>query len=321
MKKIIIMIALVFIFIVIIYVYKSNNQPGDYSDSITWDGLERTYRIHVPPLHNNSANPMPLVIALHGGGGTGKHMEKLTLGGFNTLADREGFVVLYPDGIEKHWNDGRDDVNYRSHREKIDDVGFISALIDRLAGELNIDGNRIYSTGISNGALMSYRLACELPEKVAAVAPVAGAMPLNLSSHCLPLRPIPMLIINGKDDPLVPWEGEESHFGPHKAGRRLTIPDTVEYWVALNNCSPSPAFFLLPDTDPQDGTRVRQEIYSGCREETEVILYAIEGGGHTWPGGYQYLPEILVGKTSKDMDANMVIWAFFKSLESKAKVN
>jgi len=126
---------------------------------------------------------LPLVIVLHGGGGTGEDQVKLTEGGLNTLADKEGFIVVYPDGFDKHWNDGRsgEETGYRTQEENIDDVGFISSLISYFIKELNIDPKRVYVTGMSNGAMMSYRLACELTEKIAAVAPVAGNMPQNLS--------------------------------------------------------------------------------------------------------------------------------------------
>ena len=291
----------------------SNGQVGDHTDSIVWDGLERTYLIHIPSFYDR-IKPMPLVIALHGGKGTGKDMIKLTRGSFNTLADKEGFIVVYPDGIEKNWNDGRLEMKFlsRAHRENIDDVGFISVLIDRFAKELNIDKKRVYVTGISNGALMSHRLACELSENITAIAMVAGAIPKNKTYTSLPSSPISVLVINGINDPLTPWEGREIGGRLKKLGVVLSIPETVKFWVTHNQCSSSPIITLEPDKDPRDGTRVRQEVYGQGNEGTEVILYAIEGGGHTWPGGYQYLPECIIGKTSKDIDANEVIWNFFK---------
>lgn len=269
-------------------------------------GLNRTYRLHIPLSHDRN-NPVPLVIALHGGGGTGYNMEKLSRRGFNTLADREGFVVVYPDGIEKSWNDGR-------IGKEIDDVGFISTLIDRLIKEYNIDPKRIYVTGMSNGAIMSYRLACELTEKIAAIAPVAGNMPQNIYPSCSPSMPISVLAINNANDPLVPFAGGNitGPFGFKKLGKVLSTYDTIGFWVNNNNCSASPVITQEPDTDPKDGTRVRKEVYGNGKNRTDVILYVIEGGGHTWPGGYQYLSERLIGKTSKDINANEIIWDFFK---------
>jgi polyhydroxybutyrate depolymerase len=119
-------------------------------------------------------------------------------------------------------------------------------------------------------------------------------------------------MISNKEDRLVPWEGGDIRFGRKTFGRTLSVPETVKYWVNHNQCSSSPSISMEPDRDPKDGTRVRKELYSECRESSEVVLYAVEGGGHTWPGGDQYLPQWIIGKTSNDIDANEVIWDFFK---------
>jgi polyhydroxybutyrate depolymerase len=307
--------SLLFLFCAVLIVFSCQNAIADQEastvHSIIFAGLERTYRIHIPPSHDK-AKPSPLLIALHGGGGTGRAMEKLTLGGFNRLSDREGFIVLYPDGTGKHWNDGRENVNYRAHQEKIDDVGFISALIDHLAKQYKVDIRRVYVTGISNGAMMSFRLGCELSEKITAIAPVAGSMPENLPARCSPSRLISVLMISNTDDRLVPWEGGDIRFGRRTFGRALSVPETVKYWVNHNQCSALPSISMEPDRDPKDGTGVRKELYDQCRESSEVVLYAIEGGGHTWPGGHPYLPAWIIGKTSRDIDANDVIWDFLK---------
>lgn len=293
------------------YAAGAAQQPESVTGSFTWDGLKRTYVIHVPA-SSGKAKPMPLVMALHGGGGNGEGMIRLTLGGLNKLSDREGFAVVYPDGIEEHWNDGRDKVKYRTHREKIDDVGFLSALIDHLGEDGNIDKQRVFVTGISNGAMMSNRLACELTGRIKAIAPVAGNMPYDLAARCSPSRPIPVLMISGTKDPMMPWEGGEAHFLRLKFGKVQSVPETIKFWAMHNRCSPVPLITREPDKAPQDGTRTRQEAYAGCESGAEVILYAVEGGGHTWPGGHGYLPKRLIGNTSEDIDANELIWRFFK---------
>ena len=280
----------------------------DYSAAITHDGLERTYHVHIGRSYN-ADSPTPLVIALHGGGGTGRGMERLT--GFNAVADSEDFIVVYPDGIEKHWNDGRGIQKYRAHIENIDDVGFISALIGELSGEVNIDTTRVYVTGISNGGMMSHRLACELSDKITAISPVVSSVPVNMATVWEPSRSVPVLIINGTDDPLVPWEGGEIRIGMSVHGDVLSVADTVKFWTDKNDCSMLPVVTHLPDEAPTDGTSVRKEVYAECTDEVAVILYAVEGGGHTWPGGYQYLPEFIIGKTSGEFDATEVIWQFF----------
>jgi len=280
----------------------------DYSSSILSGGLQRSYTVHIGSSYDK-ATPTLLLIVLHGGGGTGQGMVKLT--GFNAIADRESFIVVYPDGFEKHWNDGRG-VQWEAQTENVDDVGFISALIDHLSDELNIDASRIYVTGISNGGMMSHRLGCELSQKIAAIAPVASNIPVNMASIWAPSRPVPVLIINGTDDPLERWDGGEIRLGRNTFGVVLSVADTVKFWVDKDQCSASPTITQLPDKDPSDGTTVRKEVYGGCQDGAEVVLYAIEGGGHTWPGGLQYLPAVIIGKTSRDFDASEVIWQFFK---------
>jgi len=280
--------------------------------SITVGGLERTYHLYLPASYEPSKS-LPVVFLFHGGGGTGEGMEKLTLGGLNRIADREGFIVLYPDGIEKHWNDGRGLQVYRAHRENIDDVGFISALIEHLIRTLNVDSNRIYAAGISNGGQFSQRLACELSDRIAAIGVVAIQLPEHLPSVCAPKRPVSILMMPGTEDPLVPWEGGEIGFRKgRKFGRVLSVSESIKFWTTKNQCPPTPVITHEPDRDPKDGTRVRQEVYGPCNQETEVLLYTIEGGGHAWPGGDQYLPVWMIGRTSMDIDANEAIWEFFK---------
>ena len=283
--------------------------------SFMFNKLERTFHIHFPENFRKSIK-MPLVIALHGKGGEGESMILVTRRGFNDLADSEGFVVVYPDGIGKGWNDGRmdEESNDRAHKENIDDVGFISELIDRMIKDYNINPKRVYVTGISNGAIMSYRLACELSSKITAIAPVDGNIPYLLSDDCVPSRPVSVLAINNVDDPLVPFEGGEiwGHFHRVKLGKVLSVNESIGFWVRRNKCSKVPLINQEPDRDPSDGTRVLRKEFKKGMGGTEVILYKIDGGGHTWPGGLQYLPAWLIGKTSRDIDANQVIWTFFK---------
>ncbi len=291
-------------------------------ESITHNQIERTYRIYLPASFNK-AKSLPLLIALHGGGGTGENMIKLTRGGFNDLADKEGFIPVYPDALERQWNDGRSGVKYRSYEiGQVDDTGFISALIGHLIEEYNIDKTRVYATGISNGAIMSYRLGCELTGKIAAIAPVAGQMVPAIFGKALPTKPLPVLIINNTTDPCIQWEGGEIGLpgaGQGKRGIGISVPESVRFWVEHDKCATPPAITILEDKDPGDGTRVRKEAYSQGVEGTEVILYAVEGGGHTWPGGYQYLRERVIGKTSRDIDANEVIWNFCKNFKRKSE--
>jgi polyhydroxybutyrate depolymerase len=234
-------------------------------------------------------------------------MNKLT--GLNALADREGFIVVYPQGLGKHWNDGRT-VNARATSD-VDDVSFLVALAGELGGEYNVDPNRVYACGISNGAMMSFRLGADRPDVFAAVAGVVGAVTEDLAADH-PLRaPIPCLFMNGTDDPLVPYEGGDITLFGFKRGAVTSTPASVEWWLRGNGAAgATPTVTTYPDESPDDGCLAVREEYAGPGG-ADVVLVRVEGGGHTWPGGWQYLSERIVGKTCRDIDGSAVIWAFF----------
>ena len=288
---------------------------GNFNESIVCKGIQRNFILHLPG-NTSEFGLRPLVIALHGGGGDAEGMVKLTKGKFDKLADKDGFIVIYPDGFEKHWNDGRkgEETGYRSQEQEVDDIGFISDLIDKMIRERKADSSRVYVTGMSNGAMMSYRCGCELSEKIAAIAPVAGNIPENLAHVCKPVRPVSVLAINNTKDPLMPYDGGEvtGPFGKKKIGKVLSAEKSIEFWVKFNGCKSEPIKSELPDKDSKDGTTIQLSIFNGGISNSEVLFYTIEGGGHTWPGGYPYLGEWIIGKTSGDMDACEVIWEFFK---------
>uniref|UniRef100_A0A7C4CBM5 Esterase n=1 Tax=candidate division WOR-3 bacterium TaxID=2052148 RepID=A0A7C4CBM5_UNCW3 len=276
---------------------------GSYGQSLEFGGRRRTYLLHLPDMTADYARP--LVFVLHGGGGSGRAVARLT--GFNRLADSAGFIVVYPDGVERHWNDGRGVKRFAAQREGVDDVGFIAALIDTLVLRLGADPTRVYVTGMSNGAMMCHRLGLELAGKIAAIAPVAGNLPVKLAEK-RPVRPVAVLAINGTDDPLVPFEGGGVGLVA-KRGKVLSTAQTVQFWVERNGCSPAPETAWVDDADPDDGIRVARAVYSGGREGTEVILYTVLGGGHTWPQGAERPGHF--GRTARDFSASGEIWRFF----------
>lgn len=270
-------------------------------------GVERTYLLHVPDLLPPSP---PLVVVLHGGGGTGAIGQRFTR--FSDLADRERFIVVYPDAIRKNWNDGRNDPLIWSQREQVDDVGFIAALVDEMKRKFNVDPKRIYATGPSNGGIMSNRLGAELSDRFAAIAPVIGGMAPGIAEKFHPAQPVSVLIINGTEDPLVPFDGGRVTFMGRGRGDIIPTSETVKKWVARNGCNPNPSKRDIEDAKPTDGTRTTAELYSGGKNGTEVDFYTIEGGGHAWPGGTQYLPVKMIGRVCRDFDATETIWKFFK---------
>ena len=272
-----------------------------FSDSITVDGIERSFILHMPS-GNNTSVKIPLVICLHGGGGQGKGMDRLT--SFNDVADKYVFAVVYPDGIKKNWNDGRNVTKKTVEGNEVNDVKFISSLIDSLIVEYNIDSSRVYVTGISNGGIMSFRLACELSDKIAAFAAVASSMTEDQSENCKLSTGIPVMIIFGDADPLVPYEGGEIK---GKRGKIIPVKETVDFWIKNNGCSDTPVEHSTIDNE-DDETSVEKFVYKG---NADVIFLLIKGGGHTWPGGWQYLPKIFIGRTSKEINASEEIWKFF----------
>lgn len=281
----------------------SETSEENASYSLESGGMRRTYLLHVPPSYDGS-KPYPLVIGFRGHGGQGANQKKMS--GMDAVADRDGFLVAYPDGLDRGWNDGR------GINEGIDDVGFTRDMVSEIKSEYRINPEMIYATGISNGGFMSFRLACEAPDLVAGIAPVAALMSVPLEESNTSTTPVSVLLVNGTDDPLVPWKGGEIGGRLGERGEGLSTQATIDYWVALDGCSTTPVVTKLPDSDPGDWTTATQSSYTGGREGTEVTLCAVNGGGHTWPGGQQYLSRRIIGLVSRDFNASEYIWEFFQ---------
>jgi polyhydroxybutyrate depolymerase len=271
------------------------------SETLKSGGDLRNYWL-VSPEGLGKSNPVPLLLVLHGSAGSGEDMMTVTRRGFERLADKEKFIVVYPDALERRWND---------QGGTVDDVAFLLAIVDKLVADGLVDKNRVYVTGISNGGMMAQRLACEQAERIAGIATVAGGLPEPLQATCKPARSLPVLVIHGTEDPIVPWAGG-AVAGFEDFGKVLSARDTAGFWASNNRCGAGGVIVPEPDRDPRDGTRVKMEVFASCPAGAAVKLATVEGGGHTWPGGYQYLPERFIGRTSQDVDANSLIWNFFK---------
>ncbi len=273
-------------------------------------GADRSYFLYLPKDWKSKAEK-PLVIALHGGASNASAMEAFSA--LDEKAEAAGFAVVYPDGNGRFnrlhtWNSGAC-CGYAKDNNA-DDVGFISALIDELVAKNGVDPSRVYVTGISNGAMMAYRVAAEIPQKIAAVAAVAGTLdvpPANVKA------PVPVVHFHGTDDKFVPWEGGEGSRSisnvPH-----TSVDVTIKTWVKANGASDKPVETQLPDSS-DDGTKVTRIAYPSPADPDAVVLYKIVGGGHAWPGRPKI--EIFLGTASKDISANDIMWDFFKAHPKK----
>ncbi len=250
-------------------------------------GRNRDYLLFVPKSYD-SAKPTPLVISMHGAAMWGAAQKDTSQ--WNTVAEREGFMVVYPSGAKgngpRHWEE--------------EDVTFISELIDTLAAAYNIDPTRIYANGLSNGGGMAFRLSCTLSDRIAAVGMVAAAH-LVPFSWCTDPRPVPMISFHGTADLFTPYHGGSSWVAPRP------FPNVVTWtanWARRNRCDPNPI-------DSAVAADVTRRSYTGCADDAAVVLYTINGGGHTWPGG-KPLPEWFAGSTTRSIDASSLMWAFFR---------
>lgn len=271
--------------------------PQDRKYQIVVSGTTRNYLLYMPGSIAKD-HPLPLLLVFHGGGGHDYNMPRFT--GFDNLAETRGFIVAYPDGVNGHWNDTR-------ALSPADDVGFVSALISEVERNYPVDPARIYATGISNGGFFVQRLACELSDQIAAVASVAATMPETLVPLCHPAQPVSIMFIQGTEDPLVHIEGGNV---ARTHGRNISLANAVYFWLNHDEIKSKPESTDLPSHDT-NGTRVHRDIHAGGKQNSEVVVYTIHGGGHTWPGGSQYFPELLVGKVNHDLNASQVIWDLF----------
>jgi len=277
------------------------------------DGLLRDVAIMDPQL-DASSERRPLVLVLHGGLGDDDDTVALSFGKLNRLAEEDDFVAAYPSGIAGHWNDGRNVDRYYSQRERVNDVDFLAALVRDLIEKKRIDPNAVFVIGVSDGAMMAHRFACERTSLLRAFTAVIGSIPLNVArrkSRC-GKTPVSALMINGSEDPIVPWEGGEVRFDDVDLGTVIPVRRAFDFWANHNGCEGEQST-MIPDFSPNDGSRIERTKALGCVDDTKVELFAVQGAGHTWPSGWQYLPESMIGRTSHDIDAAVAAWRFFQS--------
>jgi polyhydroxybutyrate depolymerase len=260
--------------------------------TLTHGGITREYRLYIPAAYN-PANAVPLLFNLHGY--TSNNAQQEFYGDFRAIADTANFIICLPNGTfdlsnSRFWNVGFAPSN-------IDDVGFISTLIDVIASSYNIDAARVYSTGMSNGGFMSYSLACQLSNRITAIASVTGSMTITQQGNCTPGRTVPVMQIHGTADATVPYGGNATF---------LPIDTLVKNWAARNGCDATPTLTNVPDIVTTDGSTAERFDYNNCNAGGAVVLYKAANGAHTWPGA-----AFNIGVTNMDFSASHEIWKFF----------
>lgn len=254
--------------------------------SFLWDEEPRTYQLHVPATYQ-VGKPAPLLLAFHGSNGSGGSFLEGT--GLHRATDPLGFLTVYPTSAVGNWAEGCGCNN--ADRLGIDDLGFTQALIDTVSAQYTVDPDRIYVLGFSQGGLYAQRVACEMADRVAAVAVVAATMSVPLSLTCAPAEPVSMLVLHGTADTVLPYQGTSQG-----ALSILSAPATLETWRMHNNCATD----LETTSEPIDANMTLQhDAYSPCSQDKEVHLYSIKGGGHGWPSG--------------KIDANEIVTTFFEA--------
>ena len=286
----------------------SVNAQQNVPDSLEHQNLQRQYMTHLPPGYNND-HLTPAVIVLHGGSGNYQSVQGFTQ--MNVVSNENDFLVVYPQGIGNappgySWADGR---NTTADQAGIDDIGFISRLIDTMYQDYNIDTNRVYICGFSNGGFMTQRLACESPERFAAIGGLGCSMDTNLIQTCNPDREVPMAYFSGTADPEVPYQGGAMN---NPAVTPIVAVDTaVQYWVNNNQCKTAEPVVNIPDTVQRDSSTVELYKFTNCDCDADVYFYKIINGGHTWPGvPVPLFPQL--GNANEDIHASYLLWDFFR---------
>ncbi len=281
------------------------------AETINHDGRERSYLLDVPA---GLTGPAPVIFVLHGGGGSGQRTRRMT--GLHEAGAEHGFVTVYPQGVANHWNDARRSavVIEKQGMGGADDVGFLRAVAARLVADGIADPARIHALGLSNGGMMTFRLACEAADVFAAFVPVIANLPENAEPDCQPSRPLSMMVMNGTADRLIHWEGGRvAGMFPGDRGRTLGTHRTMEVFGALNGCDEVRRVTPVDiGFDPVVSLDLHR--FTGCRDGADLRLYAFSGMGHRWPGAYPLSEraEALMGPAPRNFPMNREVWSFLK---------
>ena len=278
--------------------------------SLEYNGVERSYVLY-NSASSTQQRAQPLIIALHDDGSSARNLVRISQGRLNKLAEENGFMVVYPEGLRKNWTFSTSATSSPGVADSEGDVGFIKKLIESLRQEAAIDDRRIYVVGMGSGGALAYQLACEVPEMFRAIGVVASSMPAQNMQFCEGASGTSLVVINGTENPVISYGGGEAELMNGAMLNVLSTEETMALWLKKNGCLYHAKENLLPDVDSRDNTSISKHLYVGCESDVQVVLYKVGGGGHTWPGGRQYAKEDRVGRTSRDMDAGKEILTFF----------
>ncbi len=301
---------------------RSNSTPrqntGNYVDSVQVGSIQRQFTVHLPTNLNRS-RPTPVVLVFSGMGMSGESMIAVT--GLSGIANRNDFIVVYGESCHGEWEDGM-------KNRRADDVGYVNAVLARLSQTVSVDQHRVYAVGLSNGGYFAQLLACAMPDKIAAVAVVASTAMEGALKRSTAERAIPIAFFIGTEDPLINWgDGRAKNLGKYASkvgfsqidpglmalvqlGGWYSVPEVISFWTAHNRCQGNAQSSYMPDLDPRDGMRVKRDSW-GTRGN-DVVLYTIEGGGHTWPGCL-FLAGRRQSSCCQDINTGEIVWEFFKN--------
>jgi polyhydroxybutyrate depolymerase len=290
----------------------------DIEKSMEIGGFQRSYTVFIPDRLQQSQGPFPAVIMLHGGLGNGSIIRRQMR--MDAVAEREGFAVIYPDGLGRGWNDGRvDRARQRGPYGSAGDVAFLKSIVDTLTRDNLVLGSQVFLSGVSNGGMMSLRMGCEAAEFFAGIAPIIASIPEDIAGTCKPSRPVPLLLINATEDPLVPWDGGGVGFAGGR-GQVISTTETIAFWHHINGCSPEEKNLTFTQGASGNGTGVKGNLFRDCRSGAPVALVSIEGGGHRIPGREDRAHPIanwFLGRQNHDFETAEEVWHFFASYGSR----
>ena len=286
--------------------------PGPKFVQLGHDNYIREVTYHIP--NKLKKRRRSLVLCLHGDGENPESFARVTRREFNRLSEENNFILGYPVALNDYWNDAREDSISLSHYDDVDDVGFLEKVIEYAIDSFRVDPEYVFVTGLANGGLMTFRLACEIPEKFRGFATVAASLSLDQLVDCSADSAISLMAINGTRDPILPYEGGQIIEDEMELGSVLGIEEAIKFWIEHSDCEEKHTVRDVANRDTFDETRSEKLTYSDCEHGNEIVLIRVTNGGHTWPGGRQYEGQRNIGKTARDFNASEEIWKFFRSL-------